>query len=244
MSKSEDAPTVPDPAARASPAARWGRPVSWRLFALRMVHLNVGLMIYGLSIAFMLAAGVGLGPWDVFHEGLALRTPMTIGAAMVVAGLGLLLVSTLLGVRPGLGTVLNMALIGPWVDLFLSASWFPDPGGGAVGWVWMATGLALNGFATGLYITAGLGAGPRDGFAMALASRLRVQVRRARTMVEIVVFAAGWVLGGTAGLGTVAFALTIGPAMQTGLRVLRGLDGAYARASERARLRKKRAPVA
>ncbi len=230
------------PRRRGSPAARFGRPVSWRLFAVRFAHLNVGLVLFGFSIALMLTANVGLGPWDVFHEGLAMRTPITIGTAMVAAGLALLLISTLLGVRPGLGSVLNMALIGPWVDLFLAQGWFPRADGGALGWALMASGIALNGFATGLYITAGLGAGPRDGFALALAKRLRASVRRARTGVEVLVFAAGWALGGTAGLGTILFALTIGPAMQAGLRVLHGFDGAYARASERAEARRSPRP--
>lgn len=199
-----------------------------RRFAVRLLHINVGLAVFGASVALMLAAGVGLGPWDVFHEGLALRTPLTVGQAMVGAGLALLAVAWgLAGVRPGLGTVLNMALIGPWVDLFLARPWFPDPGGGVDGWAWFLTGLALNGFATGLYITAGLGAGPRDGFALALADRFGTSVRRARTGVEAIVLASGWALGGTVGFGTLAFAVAIGPLMQAGLRAARPLEGAY-----------------
>ena len=214
----------------------WRRPPSWRLFALRLVHLNVGLMVFGLSIAFMLAANIGLGPWDVFHQGVAQRTPLTIGQAMVAAGLALLIVSALLAkVRPGVGTVLNMALIGPWVDLFLAVPGFPQADGGAAGWGLFVAGLVLNGFATGLYITAGLGAGPRDGFAIGLATLLGTQVRRARTLVEVVVLATGWALGGTVGLGTLAFAAGIGPLMQAGLRSLRGVERAYAAASDRAR---------
>lgn len=216
-------------------AARWRRPPSWRLFGLRLVHLNVGLMVFGLSIAFMLSANVGLGPWDVFHQGVALRTPLTIGQAMVAAGLALLVVSAALAkVRPGVGTILNMALIGPWVDLFLALPGFPHADGGVAGWGLFVAGLVLNGFATGLYITAGLGAGPRDGFAIGLATLLGTQVRRARTLVEVVVLATGWALGGTVGLGTLAFAAGIGPLMQGGLRSLRGVERAYAAASARA----------
>lgn len=193
-------------------------------------------MVFGLSIAFMITANVGLGPWDVFHQGVAQRTPLTIGQAMVAAGLALLVVSAVLAkVRPGIGTVLNMALIGPWVDLFLALPGFPQADGGAAGWGLFVTGLVLNGFATGLYITAGLGAGPRDGFAIGLATLLGTQVRRARTLVEIVVLATGWALGGTAGLGTLAFAAGIGPLMQAGLRSLRGVERAYAAASDAAR---------
>lgn len=197
--------------------------------ALRLLHLNVGLAAFGLSIALMLRAGVGLGPWDVFHEGVALRTPLTIGQAMIGAGFALLAFSAWVAkVRPGIATVLNMLLIGAWVDAFLALPGFPR----AVGWwdgaAWFALGLLLNGASTGLYLTAGLGAGPRDGFALALAKLLRVTVRRARTLVELVVLTSGWLLGGTVGVGTVAFALAIGPLMQASLRAFAGLERRYA----------------
>ena len=215
------------------------RPPSWRLTGLRLLHLNVGLMLFGLSLAFMLTAGVGLGPWDVFHQGLALRTPLTIGQAMVVAGLGLLLFSALVArVRIGVGTVLNMLLIGPWVDLFLALPSFPEAGGPLDGAALFALGLVMNGLATGLYITAGLGAGPRDGFAIGLARLVRVPVGRARTGVEVIVCASGWLLGGSVGLGTLAFAFAIGPLMQASLRLLGGLDGRYERALDAARARR------
>jgi uncharacterized membrane protein YczE len=122
-----------------------------------------------------------------------------------------------------------MALIGPWVDLFLGLPGFPVGEGGPWGWALFASGLVLNGMATGLYITAGLGAGPRDGFALALAGLLRTSVRRARTLVEAVVLGTGWLLGGTVGLGTLVFAVAIGPLMQAGLRAMRPLERAYAR---------------
>jgi uncharacterized membrane protein YczE len=193
--------------------------------ALRLIHINIGLVLYGFSIALMLNAGVGLGPWDVLHEGLSLVLPITIGWAMIGAGLFVLLLTPLLGhVKIGLGTLLNMTLIGLWTDAFLAQPWFPEPQMYAVGLVVFIVGLALNGLATGLYITAGLGAGPRDGFALALAQRLGRSVRVARTGVEITVLITGMLLGGTAGLGTVIFALLIGPFMQTGLRLLAGLQ--------------------
>ncbi len=208
----------------------WSRPRSWRVFGLRLIHLNVGLMLFGLSIALMLNGNVGLPAWDVFHQGVALRTPLTIGQAMILAGLALILVAwRVAAVRPGIGTLFNMATIGLWVDLFLAWTRFPVAEGGLAGWGLFAAGLLLNGLATGLYITAGLGAGPRDSFALALADRLSVPVRRARTGVELVVLATGWALGGTVGLGTLAFAIAIGPLMQTGLRLTQGLRRAYVR---------------
>lgn len=200
------------------------------LFLLRLLHVNLGLAAFGLSIALMLRAGVGLGPWDVFHEGVSLRTPLTVGQAMIGAGFALLAFSTFAArVRPGLGTVLNMLLIGTWVDVFLGLPGFPAARGWTDGAALFALGLLLNGISTGFYLTGGLGAGPRDGFALALAKLLGTTVRRARTLVEVVVLATGWLLGGTAGVGTVAFALCIGPLMQASLRVFGGLERWYAR---------------
>lgn len=223
---------------------RWfPRPPSLRLSLLRLLHLNVGLMLFGLSVAFMLRAGVGLGPWDVFHQGLELRTRLTIGQAMVLAGLILLLFSAAVAqVRPGVGTVLNMALVGPWVDAFLAWRGLPAPEGWAYGAAMFAFGLVLNGVATGVYITAGLGAGPRDGFALGLARLARVPVRRARTGVELVVLTTGWALGGTVGLGTLAFAVAIGPLMQTSLRLSGRLERGYLRATATAAPKHRPAP--
>lgn len=214
--------------------APFARPPSWRLFGVRLLHLNLGLVVYGLSIALTLRAGIGLGPWDVFHQGAALRTPLSIGQVMVLAGFALLLYSGFVArVRIGIGTVLNMILIGVWVDVFLDRPWFPAAGGWLDGAGLFALGLALNGVATGLYITAGLGAGPRDGFVLGLAAMTRAPVRRVRTSVELVVFAVGWALGGSVGVGTIAFALGIGPAMQAGLRLFSGLERRYRRADRR-----------
>ncbi len=195
-------------------------PIAWRGLALRLLHVNAGLAMFGFGIALQLRAGIGLGPWDVFHQGVSFHTPLTVGQAMVAAGLVLLVVSIVFAkVRPGLGTVLNMLVIGPWVDVFLGLPGFPEAHGPWDGAVLFGIGLLLTGLATGLYLTAGLGAGPRDGFALALAKLFEIPVRRARTFVEVVVFTTGWALGGTVGLGTIAFALAIGPLMQTSLRL-------------------------
>lgn len=219
--------------------ALFARPPSWRLFGLRVVHLNIGLALYGLSIAFTLRAGIGLGPWDVFHQGAALRTPLSIGQVMVAAGFVLLMYSGFVArVRIGVGTVMNMILIGIWVDAFLARPWFPAAGGWLDGAGMFALGLALNGIATGLYITAGLGAGPRDGFVLGVAAMTHAPVRRVRTLVELSVLAVGWALGGSVGVGTLAFAVGIGPAMQAGLRLFAGLEQRYRRADRRVGARK------
>lgn len=216
-------PTVPPANAR-----RW----AWRRLPLRLVHVNVGLALFGFSLACMLRAGVGLGPWDVFHEGLALRTPLTIGQGMIAAGSALLAFSALVArIRPGLGTVLNMLIVGLWVDVFMAAPQMPAPTAWPGGAALFAGGLVLNGIATGLYLSAGLGAGPRDGFALGLARLLGTTVARARTLVEVSVLTLGWLLGGTVGAGTLVFALTIGQLMQAGLRLFAPLERAYARAA-------------
>jgi uncharacterized protein len=202
------------------------------LFALRLLHVNVGLVGYGLGVALMLRAGIGVGPWDVFHQGVALRTPLTIGQAMILAGATVLLISMRAAkVRPGWGTLLNILLIGAWADVFLASTWLPTAVGIVDGAVSFALGIALSGLSTGLYLTAGLGAGPRDGFSLALSRLLGITVRRARTLVEVVVLLSGWALGGSVGWGTVAFALTIGPLMQASLRLFAPLERAYDRAS-------------
>ena len=216
-------PTVPPANARRR---------AWRHLPLRLVHVNVGLALFGFSLACMLRAGVGLGPWDVFHEGLALRTPLTIGQGMIAAGFTLLAFSALVArIRPGPGTVLNMLIVGLWVDVFLGAPLMPSPTAWPGGAALFAAGLVLNGIATGLYLTAGLGAGPRDGFALGLARLLGTTVARARTLVEVSVLVLGWLLGGTVGVGTLVFALTIGQLMQAGLRLFAPLERAYGRAA-------------
>jgi uncharacterized membrane protein YczE len=220
------------------------RPKSWRVLSLRIVQLNLGLLLFGVSISMMLRANVGLGPWDVFHQGVALRTPLTVGQAMIVAGFALLLFSIAVArVRPGLGTVANMTLVGLWVDTFLARPWFPAASGPWDGAGLFALGLVLNGVATGVYITAGLGAGPRDGFSLGLSKLSGIPVRRVRTAVEVVVVTTGWLLGGAVGLGTIAFALTIGPLMQTSIRVFGGVEARYGRAGDAIAARRAVAPV-
>lgn len=199
-----------------------------RRLLVRLVHVNVGLASFGYSLACMLRSGVGLGPWDVFHEGVATRTPLSVGMVIVATGLVLLLFAAAFArVRPGLGSVLNMLVVGPWVDVFLGSTLVPRPETWPGAAALFGAGLVLNGLATGLYLSAGLGAGPRDGFALGMARVLGTTVARARTLIELTVLAAGWLLGGTVGAGTLVFAVTIGPLMQAGLRVCAPLARAY-----------------
>lgn len=205
------------------------RPFSWPVFLLRLLHLNLGLAIYGLSVAVMVTAGVGLGPWDVFHQGLSLLTPLSFGQAMIVAGMAILAYSVIgPKVKVGIGTILNMVLIGVWSDYFLGLRALPTPASYALGLGLFGVGVVLAGLATGVYITAGLGAGPRDGFVLGVSRVTGASVRLVRTATEVTVLSLGWLMGGSVGLGTVVFALTVGPLMQFFLRLLGGLEARYA----------------
>lgn len=165
----------------------------------------------------MIRSGLGLGPWDAFHVGIHNLTGMTVGTASILVGLVIVLASLPLGVRPGSGTIANMVLIGIFIDLILPV--VPEAAGGLLGLGYYVVGIGLAGLATGMYIGAGLGSGPRDGLMLGLSSLRGWPVRRVRMMIELSALGAGWVMGGPVGVGTVLFALLIGPAVQVGLRL-------------------------
>lgn len=180
----------------------------------RLPRLVFGLVLCGLGIAGMVAADLGLGPWDVLHQGLSQRSGIPIGTVGILIGFVVLGLWYPLRERPGLGTILNIVVIGVVIDLTLlvlppiEATWLRV--------VMMASGPVLFGVGSGYYIGAGLGPGPRDGVMTGLARR-GVPVGIARAGIELTVLAAGWVLGGTVGIGTIAFALAIGPIVHLSL---------------------------
>jgi uncharacterized membrane protein YczE len=183
----------------------------------RGAALLVGLMGYGFSMAVMVRAGLGLDPWDVFHQGLAGRTGMTIGIASAVVGVGVLLAWIPLRNRPGIGTVANVIVIAVTVDAAMAL--LPAPSDMAVRVAMMLAAVLLNAVSTVLYIGAGLGPGPRDGLMTGLVARTGLSVRLVRTSIEASVLAIGWLLGGTVGIGTLVYALGIGPLVQLILRI-------------------------
>lgn len=209
----------------------FGRSLASAQWWYRLTQLNLGLLTLGLGIALMLEAGIGLGPWTVFHQGLSLVTGLSFGRVMQGVGLLVLLLSVVLTrTRPGLGTALNMLLVGPWVDLFRSQAFFPQAPNLPLGVAEFVLGLTLQGLGTGLYITARFGAGPRDGLVLGLSRLLRASVRATRTGLELLVLVSGWLMGGSVGLGTVLFAVGIGPLMQLFLHVFhRPAPAAHAR---------------
>ena len=179
---------------------------------VRVPRLVAGLVLCGLGIAFMVAADLGLAPWAVLDQGISHRTGIPIGMVSVIVGALVLLAWLPLRERPGLGTVLNVVLIGTTIDLALLV--LDTPGSAAARGAYLAIGVALWGPGSGLYIGASLGPGPRDGLMTGLAARGVGSIRLVRTGIELTALAAGWLLGGSVGLGTLAFALTIGPNVQ------------------------------
>jgi uncharacterized membrane protein YczE len=184
---------------------------------LRGVTLLVGLACYGFSMAMMVRAGLGLDPWDVFHQGLTRHTPMSIGVASAVVGVVVLLAWIPLRNKPGIGTVANVIVIAITVDAGLAVLAAPESMPARV--AMMLAAVALNAVATVLYVGAGLGPGPRDGLMTGLVARTDISVRLVRTAIEAAVLTAGWLLGGSVGVGTVIYAFGIGPMVQLVLRL-------------------------
>jgi uncharacterized membrane protein YczE len=173
----------------------------------RFVQLQIGLLLYGVSAAMLVRSRLGLDPWDVFHQGLARQTGLSIGTWVILVGFAVLLLWIPLRQRPGIGTVSNVFLIGVWLDLTLHV--LPDVHVMAARVALMVGGIVLCGLATGLYIGAAMGPGPRDGLMVGIANRGH-SIRVVRTSIEVLVLIVGWLLGGTVGVGTVLYALTIG----------------------------------
>lgn len=156
----------------------------------------------------IVASGLGLGPWDVFHQGLAEQVGISLGWVVIGVGLAVLLLWIPLRQRPGLGTISNAIVIGLVIDATLT--FLSQPGSMAARAGLLVAGVVCNGVATGLYIGAGLGPGPRDGLMTGLAARGH-SIRVVRTAIELTVLVIGWILGGTVGVGTILYALSIGP---------------------------------
>lgn len=188
-------------------------------YAARFALLNLGLLIFGLSIALQINAAVGLAPWDAFHQGLA-RLVHTDRYGQISIGVGLVIQATAwiaFRIKPGVGSLVNILAIGLWLDFFRDHVPTHLPMGPS--WAMFVGGIALAGLAIGTYVAADMGAGPRDSFALGLARTAKVEIRHARSGTELAVVVAAWGLGANVGLGTVVFALLIGPAMQFGLRL-------------------------
>ena len=178
----------------------------------RLTQLFVGLAFYGISMAMMVSGALGLDPWDVFHYGVASGLPLSFGGVVILTGVGVLLLWIPLRQMPGLGTIANAIVIGLVTDVALSMVAVPGALAGRTGL--LLGGIVLNGLATALYIGSQFGPGPRDGLMTGLVRRTGWSVRAVRTSIELTVIAVGWMLGGVVGIGTVLYALAIGPLVQ------------------------------
>jgi uncharacterized membrane protein YczE len=178
----------------------------------RLVQLYVGLALYGASMALIIRSALGNMPWDVLHQGLAGRLGWSIGVVTIVVGALVLLAWIPLRQKPGLGTVSNVVVIGIAVDATLAV--VPAPGSLPLRVTLLTAGVLLNAVATAAYIGVHLGPGPRDGLMTGLVRRTGGSVRLVRTSIEVAVVLTGWLLGGTLGVGTVVYALAIGPLVQ------------------------------
>lgn len=178
----------------------------------RLSQLAVGLVLYGASLALMVRGDLGLAPWDVLHSGAIRHLPITLGQAVVLFSFVVLLLWVPLRERPGLGTLANAVVVGLSADATLAVLERPDQLWARV--VFLVAGVLLNGLATALYIGSQLGRGPRDGLMTGLARRTGRSLRLVRTGLEVTVVLVGLALGGVAGLGTVLYAVAIGPLAQ------------------------------
>lgn len=179
----------------------------------RVTQLLAGLILYGISMAFMMESSLGLTSWDVFHQGVSKATGLSFGQVVILAGVPILMLWIPLRQKPGFGTIANLVVIGLVVDptLTLLAPGESMP----MRATYLLVGIALNGVATAMYIGARFGPGPRDGLMTGLVNRFpRLSIRLVRTSIELLVLAVGLTLGGTVGLGTIAYALAIGPLVQ------------------------------
>jgi uncharacterized membrane protein YczE len=177
-----------------------------------MAGLGIGFLSCGAGIAAMVQARLGLGPWDIFHQGIARVFGVSIGIANVAVGLVVMLCWVPFRQKPGIGTALNIAMIGPCANLFLAILPHPQLLAWRIGY--MMTGMPLLAFGTALYLSSNLGPGPRDGLMLSLTRRFGLSVRLARTLIECSAFLGGWLMGGDFGLGSLYFALAIGPSLQ------------------------------
>ena len=183
----------------------------------RLARLYAGLALYGVSSALLVKAGLGLEPWNVLHQGLAELTGLSIGVVLTMVGAAVLLLWIPLRQRPGLGTISNALVIGPVMDAALAL--LPEAHSLTVRVPLLLAGIVLNGMATGLYIAAAFGPGPRDGLMTGLHRRTGRSIRLIRTAIEVAVVVTGFALGGTIGVGTLLYAVSIGPLAQLFLRV-------------------------
>lgn len=182
---------------------------------LKLLWFYVGLTFMTFGYSLVIGAGVGAAPWDIFHLGVAGKVGIPLSLVIQLAGVAIIGLNILLGIRPTLGMILNMLSVGPILQTFLS--WLAIPDALLLRWAMLIAGVLIAGLGTALYVSADLGSGPRDGMMIGLTRKLGIPVALIKNGIDITVATAGWLLGGPLGLGTVAVALGMGPAVQLGM---------------------------
>lgn len=181
---------------------------------MRIVRLFFGLFLYAMGIVLTINANIGLSPWDVFHEGFSNSVGITMGQASMLAGFTIVVLNAVFGERVGWGTIANMVFIGIFMDILMLNHMIPIFENIILKIIMMVLGLLVIGAASYFYISAGLGAGPRDGLMIALTKKTNKSVRFIRSCIEITVVVVGYILGGTLGIGTLIMAFMMGPSVQ------------------------------
>ncbi len=194
------------------------KPIRWNTFIRDFLVIQIGFALFGLSIALIIEANLGTGPWSVFEVAMANLTKWSVGTITVLVGFAVLVIVIALREQIGWGMLGNILSIGPWLDLFL---WMiPSIKNNLPIQLLMVIGSVLiQGVASAIYIGVDAGAGPRDSLMLAIHRTTKLSLRAARGIVELTVFAIGWLLGGPAGWGTLIFAVLIGPAVQWAFKI-------------------------
>lgn len=202
---------------RQVPSTGWSSPapLNFRPRVATLLFLSLGLFIFGLGEVFIIAAGIGVSPWTVLAQGIALHTDISVGQATFVVSALVLLLWIPLRQRPGIGTILNAIIIAATIEIVLP--YMPRPDGVFMQTVTCLAGILLIGGGSGLYLIANLGAGPRDGLMTGLQRLTNLPIAGVRIGIEVSVVLSGWLLGGVVGVGTVLFAVLIGPCVSAGL---------------------------
>ncbi|MDP1877817.1 MAG: hypothetical protein Q8M17_09695, partial [Actinomycetota bacterium] len=208
---------------RTVPVTRWRSPSRWRSSPSTFAVLVVGLWLFGTGEALLVAARLGVSPWTVLAQGISSRLPISIGLATLLTSALVLLLWIPLRERPGLGTIANAVVIA--VSLQVGVLLLPQPGNEVVRLLMVLAGIGLIGVGSGLYLTTNLGPGPRDGWMTGIHVRTGWPITGIRLGIEATVLVVGWLLGGTVGIGTVLFALLVGPAVGYGLRLAGRVGG-------------------
>lgn len=190
-------------------------------FYFRLLRLILGLFLYALGIVLTINAHIGYAPWDVFHVGISKTLGFSIGTASILTGIIIVLISTILGEKFGLGTILNILLIGIFVDMILISNIIPISKSLFLGILTMILGLFIISLASYFYIGSGFGAGPRDSLMVSITRKTGLPIGICRGIIEFLAILVGWKLGGMLGIGTIIFAFTIGITVQTTFKLLK-----------------------